>query len=184
MIDKSFIILDRDGVINYDSDEYIKNPDEWRAIPGSLEAIAKLNCAGFSVMVVTNQSGISRGLYSLDMLAKIHNKLLNELKSVGGHIEEIFFCPHHPDDQCECRKPKPGMLYQLQKKYSVDLSKLFFIGDSIYDIKAAQTAGCIPILVLTGNGKKTLQSHPELTQINHFNDLATAVDYILENEVL
>lgn len=174
------VILDRDGVINYDSDEYIKSPDEWRAIPGSLEAIAELNRAGFSVMVVTNQSGIARGLYSFETLEKIHEKLLNELGSFGGSIKDIFFCPHHPDDHCDCRKPKPGMLYQLQKKYSADLTKIFFIGDSIYDIKAAQEVGCTPILVLTGKGKKTLQTYPDLNPVQHFNDLATAVEYILK----
>ncbi len=173
------IIIDRDGVINYDSDVYIKSPEEWLPIPGSLEAIAELNRAGYQVVVATNQSGIARGLYDLNMLEKIHKKIADELAKLGGRIDEIFFCPHHPDENCECRKPKPGLLYRIQKKYAVNLKDIFFIGDSIRDIQAAQTAGCKPILVLTGNGKWFLKEYPELLTIPHFGDLAAAVRYIL-----
>jgi len=178
----SFIILDRDGVINFDSTEYIKTPEEWQAIPGSLEAIAQLNRYGFRVIIATNQSGIARGYYDVDTLDRIHEKLMYELAAVGGCIEEIFFCPHHPDEHCHCRKPKPGLLYQMQKKYPLNLTETFFIGDSYADMQAAQTAGCKPVLVLTGNGKKALQACPDLFRVPHFSDLAKAVDYVLSQQ--
>lgn len=174
----AFIILDRDGVINYDSPAYIKSPDEWEAIPGSLEAIAQLNRFGYRVIVVSNQSGIARGFYDLATLDEIHEKFLEELASVGGHVDEILFCPHHPDDNCACRKPKPGMIYKARDKYNIDLSKTFFIGDSLVDMQAASNASCKPILVLTGNGQKTVREHPELTGMETFADLAEAVKYI------
>lgn len=176
------IILDRDGVINYDSVEYIKSPDEWLPIPGSLDAIAQLNRSGFRVLIVTNQSGIARGYYDIDTLDLIHEKMMQELASVGGYIEEIFFCPHHPDELCSCRKPQPGMLFQIAEKYPINLQETFFIGDSIGDIRAAQTAGCMPILVLTGNGEHTLAKYPELMSIPNFPDLARAVEYVLSQQ--
>ncbi|TAK72030.1 MAG: D-glycero-beta-D-manno-heptose 1,7-bisphosphate 7-phosphatase [Gammaproteobacteria bacterium] len=175
-----FIILDRDGVINYDSDEYIKSPDEWRPIPGSLDAIAQLNRAGFRVLIATNQSGVARGHYDLDMLSNIHEKLIRELAAHGGYIEEIFFCPHHPEEGCVCRKPKPGLLHQIAEKYGVNLGETFFIGDSHVDIQAAQAAGCKPLLVMTGNGEKVRERHPELfITIPSFADLASAVEFVL-----
>ncbi len=176
---KKIVILDRDGVVNFDSLEYIKSPDEWQAIPGSLEAIAQLNRAGYHVIIVTNQSGIARGFYDLATLDQIHEKLIRELAAVGGHVDEILFCPHHPEVGCECRKPRPGLLYQIKEKYSVNLADTFFIGDSWTDMQVACTAGCKPILVLTGNGKKTLAEHPELTAIPSVADLAAAAQYIL-----
>jgi len=176
----SFIILDRDGVINYDSDAYIKSPEEWHPIPGSLEAIAQLNRAGFRVVVATNQSGVARGLYDLDTLHQIHDKLQQNLAQVGGKIEEIFYCPHHPDDHCLCRKPQPGLLYKIQEKYQVDMSNTFFVGDSIADVRAAVTAGCEPILVMTGNGKKTLEKFPEVVTLKQFVDLAHAADALCQ----
>lgn len=174
------VILDRDGVINYDSDEYIKSPDEWEAIPNSLEAIAQLNRAGAHVFIVTNQSGVGRGLYDLDMLDQIHEKLLEELASVGGYVDEIFFCPHHPADGCACRKPKPGMLHKIRDQYEFDLADAFFIGDSFADVQAAISAGCEPLLVRTGNGEKTIADNPELSFVKNFADLAEAVEYILK----
>lgn len=174
-----FIILDRDGVINYDSEHYIKSPDEWHAIPGSLDAIADLNRAGFRVLVATNQSGVARGYYDLEMLDRIHEKLLNELREVGGHIDEIFFCPHHPDENCGCRKPKIGLFQQIQKKYAVNFADTFYIGDSYTDIQVALATGCKPILVLTSKGQQTLENHPEFTSLPHFANLAEAVKYIL-----
>jgi D-glycero-D-manno-heptose 1,7-bisphosphate phosphatase len=174
-----FIILDRDGVINYDSEYYIKSPDEWHAIPGSLEAIATLNRAGFRVLVATNQSGISRGYYDLEMLSRIHEKLLHELAAVGGYIDEIFFCPHHPDDGCGCRKPKLGLIQQIQKKYPISFADTFFVGDSYSDMQLAAESGCKPILVLTSKGQKTLEDHPECASIPHFANLAEAVKFIL-----
>lgn len=175
----SFIILDRDGVINFDSDKYIKSPEEWIAIPGSLEAIAQLNRAGWRVVVATNQSGVARGYYDLSMLDCIHEKLLDELAAVGGYIDEIFYCPHHPDDKCLCRKPMPGLFHRIQKKYNINLAATYFIGDSYSDIKAAEAAGCKPLLVLTGNGEKSLEKHPELQDVPNFKNLSAAVDFLL-----
>jgi len=176
----SFIILDRDGVINYDSDHYIKSPEEWHPIPGSLEAIARLNQAGFRVLVVTNQSGIARGLYDVATLTRIHEKLFQLLAKVGGHIEEIFFCPHHPDEHCLCRKPQPGLFQEIQKKYPIHFSETFFIGDSKTDVQVAQLTGCKPLLVLTGKGQDALAAVPELANVPHFTDLAQAVEYVCQ----
>ncbi len=172
-----FIILDRDGVINHDSHEYIKSPDEWQAIPGSLQAISDLNRAGFHVLIATNQSGISRGYYDLETLSHIHEKLIRELAELGGYIDEIFFCPHHPDDHCVCRKPQPGMLHQISKKYPIDFSQTYFIGDSVADIEVACAAGCKPLLVLTGNGEKTFIKFNK--KIPAFQDLAAAAQFII-----
>jgi|SRR3990167_12371 len=174
-----FIILDRDGVINFDSDLYIKTPDEWRPIPGSLEAVAELNRAGFHVVVATNQSGIARGLYDIHTLDEIHEKMMRELAALGGYIEEIFFCPHHPDEGCLCRKPKPGMLYQIQEKYRINLNDTFFIGDSWVDVEAAQKVGCKPLLVETGKGQRVLTGYPALKHVPRFADLAEAVQYVI-----
>ncbi len=174
-----YIILDRDGVINHDSREYIKSPEEWIAISGSLEAIADLNRAGYHVLVATNQSGIARGYYDIETLDRIHEKFARELAAVGGHIEEIFFCPHHPDDKCICRKPRPGMLQQICNKYHLDAKSIYFIGDSMADVEAALAAGCQPLLVLTGNGKKTLATYANSHRIPAFDDLAAAVEFIL-----
>lgn len=177
----SYIILDRDGVINYESSEYIKSPDEWIPIPGSLEAIARLNKAGFKVLVATNQSGVARGFYDLETLNAIHEKFIQELASVGGYVEEIFFCPHHPEENCFCRKPRVGLIRQIQSKYPVDLKKTYFIGDNATDIEVAIAVGCQPILVLTGKGKKTLEMHSTLNTILHFENLSDAVDYIVNS---
>jgi D-glycero-D-manno-heptose 1,7-bisphosphate phosphatase len=175
----SFIILDRDGVINHESSEYIKSPEEWQPISGSLEAITKLNKQGFKVFVVTNQSGIGRGYFDIKMLESIHEKLMQALSAIGGNIEEFFFCPHHPNAGCCCRKPKTGMIEQIQKKYPIDITQTFFIGDSWVDMKAAELAGCLPILVLTGKGQQSLLEYPTLSAIPHFTNLAQAVDYVL-----
>lgn len=174
------IILDRDGVINDESIHYIKTPDEWHPIPGSLEAIATLNRAGFEVVIATNQSGIARGLYDLDMLHRIHEKLTLALGQAGGHISAIFFCPHHPDEACLCRKPQLGMFHQIQKKFPrVNFSKTFFIGDSWSDMQVAFALPCKPILVLTGKGQQTLNQHKELANFPHVANLAEAVKYVL-----
>jgi D-glycero-D-manno-heptose 1,7-bisphosphate phosphatase len=175
----SYIILDRDGVINHESSNYIRTPEEWHAIPGSLEAIAALNRSGFSVLIATNQSGVARGYYDLAALDAIHEKMMGELAAVGGYIEEIFFCPHHPDAGCMCRKPKTGLLQQIQKKYPINLSQTFFIGDSLVDVEAARSSGCLPIIVQTGNGRSILEKHPHLLNLPHFINLAGAVEYVL-----
>lgn len=175
-----YIILDRDGVINYDSTEYIKSPDEWKPIPGSLEAIAHLNRAGYRVIIVTNQSGVGRGYYDLATLDQIHEKMVYELATVGGCIEEIFFCPHRPDENCACRKPKAGLLLQIEEKYKLVLKDTYFIGDSYGDVKAALTAGCKPLLVMTGNGAWTLENYPEFSSVPRFDNLMTAAEYVIQ----
>lgn len=146
------IILDRDGVINQDSDAYIKSPDEWLAIPGSLESIARLNRAGYTVVVATNQSGVGRGFFDLATLQRIHEKMTHELARIGGKIDAVFFCPHTPGDHCDCRKPKPGLLLEIAKKYACDLTGVPAVGDSLRDIEAAQAVGAKPVLVRTGKG--------------------------------
>jgi D-glycero-D-manno-heptose 1,7-bisphosphate phosphatase len=177
-----YIILDRDGVINFDSTEYIKSPDEWKPIPGSLEAIAHLNRAGFRVLIATNQSGIGRGYYDLATLDQIHEKMVHELATVGGCIEEIFFCPHRPDENCLCRKPKAGLLLQMADKYSLSLAHVYFIGDSHGDLKAAKTAGCKPLLVMTGNGAWTIENYPEFANVPRFENLMKAVEYVITHQ--
>ena len=173
---RKLIILDRDGVVNSDSKNYIKTPDEWIPIPRSLSAISCLNKLGYAVVVATNQSGIARGYYSLETLEAIHRKMQEELVKVEGHIERIYFCPHAPDADCACRKPNPGLLYTI----SQDFPKAFpddatLVGDSLRDIQAAQEAGCGAVLVKTGNGRKTIASNKGLDWIPIFEDLS---DYV------
>ena len=172
-------------MINHGTEHYIKTPEEFEAIPGSLEAIATLNKQGYRVLIATNQSGIARGLYSLEMLDCIHEKMVQQLASVGGYIEEIFCCPHHPDEHCDCRKPKPGLLHQINKKYPLKVSETFFIGDSHVDVAAALSFGCQPLLVLTGKGQKALTEHAFLAEVPAFKNLSDAVQFILHpNEIM
>lgn len=158
---EKLVILDRDGVINFDSDAYIKTEDEWQPEPGSIEAIALLTRAGFKIVVATNQSGISRGYYSHQTLNLMHNKLRRLCAETGGKISGIFYCPHGPDNNCECRKPKPGLFNNIEAYFSCPLNKIFAVGDSFRDLEAAHLAKASPILVLTGKGQKTLQSHAQ-----------------------
>lgn len=176
------IVLDRDGVINHDSDQFIKSPDEWRAIPGSLEAIARLNHAGFRVVVATNQSGVGRGLFDMGTLNAIHEKMHRTLAQVGGRIDAVFICPHTGDSSCECRKPRPGMLKEAGRRFNADLSSVPVVGDGLRDLQAAESVGAQPMLVLTGKGEKTLRegSFPKNTVI--FPDLAFAASALLANE--
>ena len=149
------VILDRDGTINHDSADYIKSPAEWDAIPGSLEAIARLHQADYRVVVATNQSGIGRGLFDTQTLFSIHEKLQRALGQVGGRIDAFFFCPHKPDEGCTCRKPQPGMLLEVARRFNVPIEDVFMVGDSRKDLEAAAAAGARPVLVLTGNGAET-----------------------------
>ena len=176
------IVLDRDGVINYDSDQVIKSPEEWRPIPGSVEAIARLNHAGYRVVVATNQSGIGRGLFDMGMLNTIHEKMYKALAQAGGRLDAVFFCPHTADSKCECRKPKPGMLVEIGKRFNAELTGVPCIGDSLRDLAAADAVGAQPMLVLTGKGEKTLRDghFPKNTVI--FPDLAFAVSALLAAE--
>jgi D-glycero-D-manno-heptose 1,7-bisphosphate phosphatase len=165
------IILDRDGTINQDSDNYIKSPAEWKPIPGSLQAIARLNQAGWRVAVATNQSGIARGLFDMATLNAIHAEMHRAVSLAGGRIDAIFFCPHAADSRCECRKPKPGLLLEIASRMSFDLAGVPMVGDSLRDLEAAAAAGAKPYLVLTGKGKKTREAGglPQDTQV--FADL-------------
>lgn len=170
------IILDRDGVINYDSDDYIKTPEEWRPLPGSLEAITKLNRAGYHVVVLTNQAGIARGYFTLATLQKIHQKLLQSVEAAGGNIDKIYFCPHGNEDQCDCRKPKPGMFKQIENDFKISLKEVYYIGDKYSDLQAAIAAGCKFILVKTGYGKRVLEKYPELSKtVTIADNLAAAI---------
>lgn len=178
--DRPFIILDRDGVINEDRPDYVKSPDEWIPIPGSLEAIAKLNQAGYTVVIVSNQSGLARGLFDREMLDKTHEKMMAALSIIGGKIEKIYICPHLPTDHCECRKPKIGLFTQIQEDFLIDLSRVFFIGDKYIDYLTAQNAGCRFILVKSGYGESVLLSHPELkNKIPFASNLKDAIDNIV-----
>ncbi|MDE2117123.1 MAG: D-glycero-beta-D-manno-heptose 1,7-bisphosphate 7-phosphatase [Betaproteobacteria bacterium] len=171
----NLILLDRDGVINYDSEQFIKSPEEWKPIPGSLEAIARLCQAGYRVVVTTNQSGVGRGLFDMHTLNAIHDKMHKAVAQAGGRIDAIFFCPHAAEANCLCRKPKTGMLEGIAARYNVDLQGVPAVGDSLRDLTSAAKMGAQPILVLTGKGTKTQSQGglPEGTQI--YSDLMAAV---------
>ncbi len=182
------IILDRDGVINKDSSTFIKSPEEWVPLKGSLEAIARLSQAGYEVVIVTNQSGIGRGLFSADTLAKIHVRMIDYVQQHGGKIQSILFCPHHPDDGCNCRKPLPGMYHELAERLNINYSGVYSVGDSVRDLQAAKAVGASPVLVKTGNGKKSLKkiaTDPtiDLDGTLVFDTLATFTDALLKQEI-
>lgn len=166
------IILDRDGVINLDSDQFIKKPEEWKPIPGSLEAIARLNQADYRVVVATNQSGIGRGLFDMSMLNAIHDKMHKACALVGARIDAVFYCPHTAESHCLCRKPKAGMFEEIADRYNTSLTGIPTVGDSLRDLQSAATMGAQPYLVLTGKGLKTQAAGglPEGTAV--FADLA------------
>lgn len=157
------IVLDRDGVINFDSDQFIKSPDEWKPIPGSLEAIARLNESGWRVVVASNQSGVGRGLFDMDTLNAINEKMTKAIGQAGGRLDAIFFCPHSADSTCDCRKPRPGMFLQIAERFNVDMRGVPVVGDSLRDLQAGVAVGCQPYLVLTGKGAKT-QADPALPE--------------------
>lgn len=176
----SLVILDRDGVINYDSDAYIKSADEWRAIPGSLEAVAQLNRSGYRVVIASNQSGVGRGLFDLAALEAIHKKMYRALARVNAHVDAVFYCPHRPEDHCRCRKPEPGMLDDIARRFSVRLSGVPLVGDARRDIEAARRVGARPILVLSGKGPHTLlKNRLFLRGVEVHANLAVAVDALL-----
>lgn len=173
------IILDRDGVINEDSDAYIKSPAEWVPLPGSLEAIARLHHAGWRVVLASNQSGLARGLFDLDALLRIHEKMHRALAQFGGVIDAIFFCPHGPEDNCRCRKPKPGLFEDIAARLHVDLQGVPAVGDSRRDIEAARASGATPMLVRTGKGRAVNTQDTALADVAVYDDLAAAVDALL-----
>ena len=182
----TLVILDRDGVINFDSENYIKSPNEWQPIPGSLEAIAKLCRANFRVVLATNQSGIGRGLFDVDTLNRIHQKMIAQVQEKGGRIDAIFFCPHTPEDHCICRKPKPGLLLEASNRLRLPLGGTPFVGDSDTDVEAALAAGAQPVLVNTGNGRATQAARiarnqdPTPTCVSIYADLAAFVTAFLD----
>jgi D-glycero-D-manno-heptose 1,7-bisphosphate phosphatase len=166
------VILDRDGVINQESEAFIKTPEEWIPIPGSVAAVARLYKNGYTVVVASNQSGIARHLLSLDTLAAIHGRMKREVEAAGGKIDSIFFCPHGPKEGCDCRKPKPGLFRQIAERYGVRLEGIPMIGDSERDLQAARAVRGRPILVKTGNGLKTLEEDHDVEET--YDDLASA----------
>jgi len=173
------VVLDRDGVINHDSDDYIKSAEEWLPIAGSLEAIARLNHAGYRVVVTTNQSGLARGYFQLNDFYAMNQKLHRLLRQVGGHLDGLFYCPHSPDDDCDCRKPKPGLLHDVAKRLKVDLKGVPSVGDSLRDLQAAQAVGAKPVLVLTGKGQRTVRDLSAVGEVPVYDDLAAFVDDLL-----
>ncbi len=186
------IILDRDGVINHDRADYVKSADEWLPIAGSIDAIARLHKAGFTVVVATNQAGLAKGQFDLDDLEAMHEKLTQLVEEQGAELGAIFYCPHHPDDKCKCRKPMPGMVDAIEAEFNTSAEGSYFVGDSLRDLQAAVTKGCKPMLVKTGNGEKTLTQLTDvglqtdapkisLEQVQTFNDLAAAANFIIAN---
>jgi D-glycero-D-manno-heptose 1,7-bisphosphate phosphatase len=178
---KGLVILDRDGVIKHDSAAFIKNEDEWQPIPGSMDAIAALTKAGFTVAVATNQSGLARGLFDRDALDAMHAKMFGLVREAGGHISRIVVCPHGPDDACDCRKPRPGMLEQLARHFDTSLEGVPVIGDALRDLEAAAAVGARPILVRSGKGRKTEAALPErFALVPVYEDLAAAAQALID----
>jgi D-glycero-D-manno-heptose 1,7-bisphosphate phosphatase len=174
------IILDRDGVINHDSDLYIKSAAEWVPIPGSLAAIARMNGAGFRVVVASNQSGLARGLLTIEDLCAINEKMYQQLSWAGGSLDAMFFCPHGPDEGCNCRKPRPGLLLDIAARMRISLEGVPAVGDALRDIQAARAAGAQPVLVRTGRGERTLlEQGAELHGVPVYDDLAGFADALL-----
>lgn len=176
----SLVLLDRDGVINEESPEYIKRPSEWLPIPGSLDAIARLNRAGCAVAVCSNQSAVARGLMTAEDLQAIHETMQGALAEVGGHLDAIFCCMHGPDEHCTCRKPEPGLLLKAMRELNATPERTTFVGDSLRDIQAAISARCLPVLVRTGHGAE-VESHARDAGVQYvFDDLATATDWMID----
>lgn len=174
------VILDRDGVINRDSDAYVKTLDEFIPYPSAIAAIARLSRAGYVVAVATNQSGIARGYFNVDTLAQMHAHLVALVESAGGQLSGIAYCPHGPDDGCDCRKPLPGLLYQLQRSLELPtLAGSWMVGDSLRDLQAGEAAGCRRALVRTGKGKDTEAKHHDADDTPVFDDLAAFADWLL-----
>ncbi len=177
------VVLDRDGVINEDSAAFVKSPDEWIPLPGSIEAIAELSRAGYRVVLATNQSGLARGLFDRATLEAIHQKMRRHVARHGGELAGIFFCPHGPDEICDCRKPATGMLHQIEAQFGLSLRGCWFVGDSLRDLQAGRKHGCRPVLVRTGNGgatEKVLYDHA-LADVLVFDDLRQAAGALLRS---
>jgi D-glycero-D-manno-heptose 1,7-bisphosphate phosphatase len=173
------VILDRDGVINADSEAFIKSPEEWRALPGSLDAIARLGRAGWRVVVATNQSGLHRKLFDIGTLVRIHEKMHRQLAETGGHVDAVFICPCTVRERCTCRKPKPGMLTEIAERLSITLDDVPFIGDKASDLRAAKSAGAQPWLVRTGHGASVEREAQNHGAVRVFDDLSAAADALI-----
>jgi len=181
------VILDRDGTINEDRDDYVKSPAEWVPIPGSLEAIARLNHAGWQTVIATNQSGLGRGLFDMATLNLMHAKMNVQLARVGGRVSAVFFCPHTPEDQCDCRKPLPGLYLQIGERFGADLANVPVVGDSLRDLEAAVAAGCPPHLVRTGksaalDAAQLAQLHDKVPGLQVHDDLTAFAEYMIQQE--
>lgn len=183
----NLIILDRDGTINEDRDDFVKSPDEWVPLPGALEAIARLNQAGWHTVIATNQSGLGRGLFDVAALNAMHLKMNHMLARVGGRVSAVFFCPHAPEDQCLCRKPLPGLYEQIGERYGVPLKDVPVVGDSLRDLQAAAAVGAAPHFVRTGKG--ALMTDAQLAQLLQqvpgtqvHADLAAFAEHLIEHE--
>lgn len=187
------IILDRDGVINHDRADFVKSADECVPIEGSIEAIARLHQAGFTVVVATNQSGLARGKFDLDDLEAMHEKITGLIEEQGAELGAIFYCPHAPEDNCKCRKPLPGLVDAIEAEFNTSAEGAYFVGDSLRDLQAGLIKGCKPLLVKTGNGQETLTKLSDASlqtnapiikpeQVDVFENLASAVDFILAND--
>lgn len=178
--ERKLIVLDRDGVINADSDDYIKTPDEWRPLPGSLASIARLNRAGYDVVVATNQSGVGRGLFTREGLDAIHARMHAAVEASGGKIAAIYVCPHRPEDECTCRKPRPGLLAQIGRDYGRTLADVPFIGDKLTDVEAAVAAGARPIFLARPESEADVERARALGA-EIYPNLARAVDALLDD---
>jgi D-glycero-D-manno-heptose 1,7-bisphosphate phosphatase len=181
------VILDRDGTINADSADFVKTPEEWTPLPGALEAIARLNHAGWHVVIASNQSGLGRGLFDVSTLNAMHAKMNTMLAVVGGRVDAIFYCPHAPDEGCRCRKPEPGLFEQIAERYGVALQDVPTVGDTARDVLAGAAAGCEPHLVLTGKGatyrgRPLTDKFPPATRVHE--DLAAFADFLIARETL
>jgi D-glycero-D-manno-heptose 1,7-bisphosphate phosphatase len=179
------VILDRDGTINADSDEYIKSPEEWQPLPGALEAIARLNHAGWHAVIASNQSGLGRGLFDVASLNAMHAKMHKMLSAQGGRIDAVFYCPHTPDEGCRCRKPQPGLFEQIADRFGIDLKGVPVVGDGVRDLQAGVAAGCEPHLVLTGKGAalKGQPLPPEFPPGTHVHEnLAAFADWLIARQ--
>ncbi|SFX39756.1 D-glycero-beta-D-manno-heptose 1,7-bisphosphate 7-phosphatase [Marinospirillum alkaliphilum] len=176
---KKILILDRDGVINEDSDAFVKNADEWIPLPGSIEAMARLYQAGWILAIATNQSGLARGKFTQQDLDDQHEKLLRLLHAAGGDVHHIAWCPHGPDDDCECRKPRPGLLHQISLALNLNLEGALMVGDALRDLQAGQAVGCKAVLVRTGKGEKTLAAGEGLDDVLVVDNLAQLAEMLL-----
>jgi len=173
------VLLDRDGVINEQAEAYIAEPSDWVPIEGSIEAIARLCQADYRVVVVTNQSGLARGLLTIEQLHAIHERMQQSVAASGGRIDAVFICPHKPDDDCNCRKPRPGMLHSIMERLDVELHGVPLVGDSLRDVQSALVVGANPGLVRTGHGERTLEENKHLDNLEVFDNLADFVDDLL-----